>query len=255
MERAHRLLDAPSAPRARMAALRTCLDMPRNVHLFYAFGSSDRDAVPKVAPRPPVLLVEEPLAAWWRAYSQDAERYRDDPVRQALKGAMAPVRWDDLAPGGSIEASRDDLWAQVRGHGIRAGVSVALSAPKERRHGALAFVSLGSARTFDQWLDAAMPGLVGASYLFHQGLEVPAQADDGFELSPREAQCLHAVARGMSSKETARQLSISPRTVDVHVLRAMRRLGARTRAEAAAIALKMTSGPGRAMIVMTERDR
>lgn len=202
-----------------------------------------------------MLLLEEPLAAWWAAYSQDSERYRDDPVRKALKGALAPVRWEELAPGRSIEAGRDDLWAQVRGHGIRAGVSVALTAPKERRHGTLAFVSLGPAQAFDVWLEGAMPVLVGASYLFHQGLEVGTGSEDGSELSPREAQCLHAVARGMSSKDTARQLSISPRTVDVHILRAMRRLGARTRAEAAAMALKMTTGPGRATIVLADGDR
>lgn len=46
MEHARRLLEAPSAPRERMAALRDCLKLPQGVHLFYAFGSSDRDAVP-----------------------------------------------------------------------------------------------------------------------------------------------------------------------------------------------------------------
>ena len=249
MDRARRLLEAPSAPRDRIAAVRACLNLPDVVFLFYAFGSSDRDPVPKVAPRPPVLLLEAPLAGWWNAYRQDPERYRDDPVRDVLKDAFAPVRWSELVPGGSIEAGRDELWAQVRAHGIRAGVSVALSAPKERRHGSLALITLGSARTFDSWLESMSPMLVGVAYLFHQGLEVSPEPDDRNALSPREAQCLHAVARGMSSKETARQLAISPRTVDVHIQRAMRRLGARTRAEASAIAARSIAAPGRATII------
>lgn len=250
MHRTLDLLKEPSPPRDRIRALRACLSVPEGVHLFYAFGSSDRDPVPKVAPRPPVLLLEEPLTGWWNAYRDDPDRYRDDPVRKALGGALAPVRWEELTPGGSIEAGRDVLWAQVRQHGIRAGVSVALVSPKERRHGSLAFISLASATAFERWLEETFTVLVGASYLFHQGLETPPDSDGAAALSPREAQCLHAVARGMSSKETARQLAISPRTVDVHVQRAMRRLGARTRAEAAAMVERSTATTGRATIIV-----
>jgi DNA-binding CsgD family transcriptional regulator len=52
-------------------------------------------------------------------------------------------------------------------------------------------------------------------------------------LSPREAQVLSAVAKGSATKAIAAELSISPRTVDKHVQRALGKLGARTRLDAA----------------------
>ncbi|MGF1474671.1 MAG: response regulator transcription factor [Geminicoccaceae bacterium] len=58
------------------------------------------------------------------------------------------------------------------------------------------------------------------------------------DLSIRERQCLELVARGYTSKRIGRSLRVSPRTVDVFILRARRKLGARTRSEAASLALR-----------------
>jgi DNA-binding CsgD family transcriptional regulator len=56
-------------------------------------------------------------------------------------------------------------------------------------------------------------------------------------LTPREQDCLGWVARGASSKEAARQLSLSVYTVNEYVASAMRKLGASSRTEAVAMAL------------------
>lgn len=50
-------------------------------------------------------------------------------------------------------------------------------------------------------------------------------------LSPRERQVAEAVASGRSAGDIARRLGISPRTVEMHKLRAMRRLGVSTSTE------------------------
>ena len=50
-------------------------------------------------------------------------------------------------------------------------------------------------------------------------------------LSPRERQVAEAVASGQSAGDIARRLDISPRTVEMHKLRAMRRLGVSTSTE------------------------
>lgn len=50
-------------------------------------------------------------------------------------------------------------------------------------------------------------------------------------LSPREAAVLAGLAAGQTSKDIARQLGISPRTVEVHRASIMRRTGAPTLAE------------------------
>lgn len=55
----------------------------------------------------------------------------------------------------------------------------------------------------------------------------------GDQLTGRERDCLALVATGRSSKEIAAALGISHHTVDLHLKRAMRTLGAATRRDAA----------------------
>jgi len=52
-------------------------------------------------------------------------------------------------------------------------------------------------------------------------------------LTPRERQCLMGVARHLQSKEIARELGLEARTVDKHIERAIKKLGAVNRRDAA----------------------
>lgn len=52
-------------------------------------------------------------------------------------------------------------------------------------------------------------------------------------LSPRETQCLLLVAEGQTSKEIARALGITLRTVEFHIHNAMGKLGVTKRSQAA----------------------
>lgn len=54
-------------------------------------------------------------------------------------------------------------------------------------------------------------------------------------LSERQKQCLELVADGYTSKQIARQLNLSPSTVDNHLNAALERLGADNRIQAARI--------------------
>ena len=56
-------------------------------------------------------------------------------------------------------------------------------------------------------------------------------------LSPRERQVLQHLMEGLSNKETARVLGISPRTVEIHRANLMRRTGARNLAHLLQLAL------------------
>jgi DNA-binding CsgD family transcriptional regulator len=51
-------------------------------------------------------------------------------------------------------------------------------------------------------------------------------------LTDRQREVLGLVARGLSDKQIARQLALSPRTVEMHVARVIAALGARNRADA-----------------------
>jgi DNA-binding CsgD family transcriptional regulator len=55
-------------------------------------------------------------------------------------------------------------------------------------------------------------------------------------LSPREAEVLSLVGQGLSSSQVALRLGVARSTVDAQVRSAMRKLGARTRIEAAVLA-------------------
>ena len=62
--------------------------------------------------------------------------------------------------------------------------------------------------------------------------------DQSEKLTRREIEVLYWVAQGRSASEIGRILGISERTVEVHVSRAIRKLGARNRTHAAIIALR-----------------
>lgn len=56
-------------------------------------------------------------------------------------------------------------------------------------------------------------------------------------LTPREAEVLGALARGLPTKAIARELIVSPKTVEAHIARLLAKLGARNRAQAVSIAM------------------
>ena len=64
------------------------------------------------------------------------------------------------------------------------------------------------------------------------------QADAG-PLTPREREVLGLLAEGMTSAEAAAHLGLSTETVETHVRRALRKLGARSRTHAVALAIRL----------------
>lgn len=66
------------------------------------------------------------------------------------------------------------------------------------------------------------------------------------DLSPRERETIARIADGKTTKEIAAELSIAESTVNWHVSNALSKLGASTRAEAVAIALRGDVRPIRA---------
>ena len=52
-------------------------------------------------------------------------------------------------------------------------------------------------------------------------------------LTTRELEVLHLLAEGLTDREIAGSLTVSPRTVETHVSSVLHKLGARNRAEAA----------------------
>jgi DNA-binding CsgD family transcriptional regulator len=72
----------------------------------------------------------------------------------------------------------------------------------------------------------------------------PARARRAGQLTVREQESLRLVAMGLTTTAAAGQLGISPETVRTHVRNAMNKLGARTRAQAIAVAMRDGEIPG-----------
>jgi DNA-binding NarL/FixJ family response regulator len=72
----------------------------------------------------------------------------------------------------------------------------------------------------------------------HQPAARRLRPSDGAVLTGRELEILELVSRGFESPEIARSLHVSRDTVRTHVAHVLRKLGARTRAEAVAIAVR-----------------
>ncbi len=67
--------------------------------------------------------------------------------------------------------------------------------------------------------------------------------EGGPSLTPRQLEIVSLIVQGLSAKEIAAQLHLSPRTVEFHKYQAMERIGASTNAELIAYALKHGIGP------------
>jgi len=67
----------------------------------------------------------------------------------------------------------------------------------------------------------------------------------GGTLTERELEVLARLCRGQSSRQIGQELRISPRTVDAHVRHILRKLGARNRLEAVAIASRLDLPPSK----------
>lgn len=116
----------------------------------------------------------------------------------------------------------------------RLELAMALAAPRpelaitEARAALELFERLGAARYADRTADLLRS--LGAS-----GRRAPKRPG---ELTKREREVLALVERGLSNKEIAARLYITPKTASHHVSRMLSKLGVRTRAEAAAVAAR-----------------
>ena len=78
--------------------------------------------------------------------------------------------------------------------------------------------------------------------------------EESARLSPRQSEVLALVAGGLRSPEIARELGISRTTVETHTGAAMRKLGTRSRIQAAALVARPANG-GRPDATLAEEQR
>jgi DNA-binding NarL/FixJ family response regulator len=119
--------------------------------------------------------------------------------------------------------------------GMRAGVALAAAGERDAGLERLDEAYRGARRLGSRLLAVAAArevATLGESVASRLGRRAEADAE-GSGLSRRELEVVRLVAVGRTNREIARELYLSPRTVDMHVRNILRRLGCRSRVEAA----------------------
>jgi DNA-binding CsgD family transcriptional regulator len=135
-----------------------------------------------------------------------------------------------------ISASPDAVLTDGATYAVITAPAVALGIVDEEFAGLLP-ADAGTAQ-IDAALRAVAAGLAVRAPLRLRRTFAPLAEEAPVLLTPREIEVLTALGNGMSNKETARHLGISPHTVKFHIESLFRKLGASSRAEAVAKGLK-----------------
>lgn len=150
-----------------------------------------------------------------------------------------PVDWQDYRRRAALDQGQLRAFACLDDLGFPGGLSIPIHLPANR----FAFISAVSGETGERWETLCKKSRTPLTVLAHgfhhllaeRGLSTEQPAS--VRLTRREVECLHHAARGYSAPATARQINRSVETVRRHLKDAMSKLGARTIAQAVAIAV------------------
>jgi DNA-binding NarL/FixJ family response regulator len=165
---------------------------------------------------------------------------REDLIAQAafLAGRVAADRGDQPAAARELEDAVA-RFAALRFPLEEGRARLALAAVQAAGGSPLALASARAARDVFERLGARPDADAAAALLRDLGAAGRTSVrGDRDELTVREREVLRLVAAGLSNGEIARRLVIAPKTAEHHVGRVLAKLGVRSRAEAAAHAVR-----------------
>ena len=166
----------------------------------------------------------------WVCHYIEKKLYTIDPITELAQTSVNPFRWSDVRSLMSLSQQQSLYLTQMRDAGVGDGLAFQVYGPGLRN----GYVGLGvdDPRHFPS--DATVLDLHVVAQAGH--LKFCALHPVGplpSDLSPRERQILHWIARGKSNGIIADILSLSPHTVDTMVRRIFAKLGVSDRTTAA----------------------
>ncbi len=183
----------------------------------------------------PKALFGRPDPRWNERYREE-RLFKRDPALNALFTNVRPFTWSDIRNNAALNEDCG-IFDDAAELGLREGLVVPIHGP----HGSVAGLQLvGAAPDLDPQLRPTLHAL-GMMYgtLGLPLSELAAERQPKRGLTPREKECLLWAARGKSDWDIGMILGLAERTVSMHCDRARARLGARTRIQALATALRL----------------
>jgi ATP/maltotriose-dependent transcriptional regulator MalT len=168
---------------------------------------------------------------------------RVERARRAIAEAVPADAADAVALWSAAEVL--DALDALRGRTVRTPLRSGAFAGLIARRAAAAASGAEPGPRFETQLLARLAGPApAATQPPHAGAEPPLE-----ELTPREREILELLAGGLTNREIAQRLIVSPRTVETHVARITGKLGvsSRARAVARAVALRIVAPPAAAV--------
>jgi len=164
-------------------------------------------------------------AAWVDEYMGD-RLYAVDPVVLKATQSTIPVAWSS----GAVDENQapkpvQQMFERATDFGIRSGYTI----PIRSSIGQLATMTFASSLDADEFRDLlgrCRAELHLGAFHFHDAIERISAPARGAQLTPRERTCLMFSSQGLSAKEIARILDLSPRSVKFHHDNARVKLGA-----------------------------
>ncbi|MBC2665708.1 LuxR family transcriptional regulator [Novosphingobium flavum] len=175
-----------------------------------------------------VDLKDYPPAVTERLFSNN--RYRRDPVIRGCIFVDGAFLWSDLES--LIELNRHDRDSFE--FGMREGLNEGITVPYVRLGDCMGSCTFAGTRSPDRayrYLGVAQMVGIFAFQAARRLIAPPESFTHRPRLHPRPRDCVVLAGRGLSNKEIARALALTPRTVDGYLTEARRLFGAHDRTE------------------------
>jgi DNA-binding CsgD family transcriptional regulator len=166
---------------------------------------------------------------WSQRYM--ANRYvRHSQIARELFVTRDPYSWEDVMRRRAV----DEAQKRVKHEASEVGLTDGLFTPVRGADGSYAAVVLAGLRPdLDDLFIRTSAGVLSAYYAAESQRLASKLPEASARLSPRQRECLAWVRQGKSSSMIAEILGLSVQTVDEHLAGACRKLGVRTRVQAA----------------------
>lgn len=193
--------------------------------MFIGFDSVAANGLPAVN----VLFGKE--HGKWEEHYLEAGLQEHDPIIKATKSAIEPFFWSDVMDGRRLSAAPKRVMDEATDFGLTNGFVT----PMHNPDGSITAVLLTGSH-----IDPLDPDLRTASHLLSVYLGTCGRRlsrlqhlqNSSIKLSKRQRECLLWTRAGKSAADIGDILSISQRTVEMHLVEACRKLNVRTRIQA-----------------------